>query len=307
MTRSHRSEDDRTRPSEMAASGMSGSRTRLGVLVPRNVDPGGFAEWAEREGLDIVATGEHLHSSNFTHHALLALAAAAARTSRIRLLTSVTLFPAYSVVLIAKMLSYVDWLSNGRLEVGIGLGGEVPQDLQGAPVSVAGRGRYVDAALPVVRKLLSGSEVTATGEGFALERVRVRPRSVQRPHPPLWIAGRSSAAVNRAVANEAGWLPYLLTPAEISGRLSGTGGAKPSQVAAIVAVAHSADRGQALESFREMLPATRNAGRLNDYIVDATRLDAVRSDYSAAGVQTIVVRSPFDGAKGWRALDRLIR
>ena len=121
---------------------------------------------------------------------------------------------------------------------------------------------------------------------------------MQRPHPPLWIAGRSSAAVNRAVANEAGWLPYLLTPAEISGRLSGTGGAKPSQVAAIVAVAHSADRGQALESFREMLPATRTSGRLNDYIVDATRLDAVRSDYSAAGVQTIVVRSPFDGAKG---------
>jgi alkanesulfonate monooxygenase SsuD/methylene tetrahydromethanopterin reductase-like flavin-dependent oxidoreductase (luciferase family) len=286
---------------------MSGGRTRLGVLLPRNVDPGGFAEWAEREGLDVVASGEHLHSSNFTHHALLALAAAAARTSRIRLLTSVTLFPAYSVVLVAKMLSYVDWLSNGRLEVGIGLGGEVPQDLQGAPVSVVGRGRYVDAALPVVRKLLSGSEVTAAGEGFALEDVRVCPSSVQRPHPPLWIAGRSTAAVNRAVANEAGWLPYLLTPAEISERLARVGGRKPSRVAAIVAVAHPTDRGQALESLREMLPATRNAARLTDYIVGATGVDAVRSDYSAAGVQTIVIRSPFGGAQGWQALDRLIR
>jgi alkanesulfonate monooxygenase SsuD/methylene tetrahydromethanopterin reductase-like flavin-dependent oxidoreductase (luciferase family) len=279
----------------------------LGVLVPRNVDPGGFAEWAERKGLDVVATGEHLHSRNFTHHALLALAAAAARTSRIRLLTSVTLLPAYSVVLVAKMLSYVDWLSNGRLEVGIGLGGEVPQDLQGAPVSVADRGRYVDAALPVVRKLLSGSEVTAVGEGFALEGVRVCPRSVQRPHPPLWIAGRSPAAVKRAVANEAGWLPYLLTPTEIRERLSRVGGSKPDRVAAIVAVAHPADRGQAMESFREMFPASRDAGRLNDYIVDGTGIDAVRSDYSGAGVQTVVVRSPFHGARGWQALEKLIR
>lgn len=289
------------------ASGVSSGPTRLGMLVPRNVDPGGFAEWAEREGVDVVATGEHLHSSNFTHHALLALAAAAARTSRIRLLTSVTLFPAYPIVLVAKMLSYVDWLSNGRLEVGIGLGGEVRQDFHGAPVSVAARGRYVDAALPVVRKLLSGSEVTAVGEWFALEGVRVCPRSVQQPHPPFWIAGRSRAAVSRAVANEAGWLPYLLTPTEISARLNQAGGSKPSRVAAIVAVAHPADRVRALASFRDMLPAAGNAGRLNDYVVDATGVEAVCSDYAASGADTIVIRSPFDGDRGWRALDRLLR
>ena len=150
VTRSHRSEDDRTRPSEMAASGMSGSRTRLGVLVPRNVDPGGFAEWAEREGLDIVQLASicirAIHAPRSPSFGSRSCADISYSVAYI--CDSVS---AYSVVLIAKMLSYVDWLSIGRLEVGIGLGGEVPQDLQGAPVSVAGRGRYVDAALPVVR------------------------------------------------------------------------------------------------------------------------------------------------------------
>jgi len=286
---------------------MSDDVPRLGVLVPRNVDPGRFAEWAEQTGLDVVATGEHLHSKVFAHHALLALAAAAARTSRIRLLTSVTLFPAYSVVLLAKMLSYVDWLSGGRLEVGLGLGGEVPQDLQGAPASVARRGRYVDAALPVLTQLLAGEQVTASGEQFALEGVRVCPRSIQRPHPPFWIAGRSRAAVQRAVANGAGWLPYLLTPAEISRRLSETGGSRPDRLAAIVAVSHPADRARAIEQFQRVLPAARNTARLPEYVVGATGIEPVRSEYSAAGVQTLVVRSPFDGDQGWRALRQMMR
>jgi alkanesulfonate monooxygenase SsuD/methylene tetrahydromethanopterin reductase-like flavin-dependent oxidoreductase (luciferase family) len=297
----HRSEPGRAGE----AFGMS-DVPRLGVLVPRNVDPGGFAEWAEETGLDIVATGEHLHSTVFAHHALLALAAAAARTSRIRLLTSVTLFPAYSAVLLAKMLSYVDWLSSGRLEVGLGLGGEIPQDLQGAPVPVARRGRYVDAALPVLKQLLAGEQVTAAGEGFALEDVRVCPGSIQRPHPPFWIAGRSGAAVRRAVANGAGWLPYLLTPAEISQRLNDAGGSRPDRLAAIVAVSHPIDRASAIAKLQQVLPAARNTFRLHDYVVGATGIEPVRSEYSAVGVQTLVVRSPFDGDQGWRALRDLM-
>ena len=89
-------------------------------------DPGditGEARHAERLGFDLAAAGEHVFFHGPVGNAFVTLAAAAAVTERIRLLSAVTLLPVYPMVLAAKMAATLDLVSHGRFELGVGVGG----------------------------------------------------------------------------------------------------------------------------------------------------------------------------------------
>ncbi len=168
------------------------------------------ARTAEALGYDLVTAGEHVFFHGPVSNAFVTLSAVAAVTSRVRLVSALTVLPMYPMALAAKMAATLERLSQGRFELGIGVGGEYPAEFAAAGVPVAGRGRAVDEALPVLRRLLAGERVTATGSWGALEDTVLDP-APGRP-PPIWIGGRTPAAQRRAARFGDVWLPYLTTP-----------------------------------------------------------------------------------------------
>src|SRR5487761_1863589 len=125
-------------------------------------DPGdvaGEARDAERLGFDLGAAGEHGFFHGPVSNAFVTLAAAAAVTERIRLLSALTILPLYPMALAANL----DRVSHGRFGLGIGVGGEYPPEFEASGVPTAGRGTRTDQALEVLIRLLSGEKVTADG------------------------------------------------------------------------------------------------------------------------------------------------
>jgi alkanesulfonate monooxygenase SsuD/methylene tetrahydromethanopterin reductase-like flavin-dependent oxidoreductase (luciferase family) len=280
---------------------------RLGALVPRGVDPAGFASWGEDAGLDVIACGEHVVSGDFAHQSILALAAAAAKTSRIRLMTSVVVAPLYPLPLLGKMLSYLDWISTGRLEIGLGLGGESPREYQAAMVDRRHRGKYLDEAISALRSILSGNSTDADGPLIRFDEVQVTPASVQTPHPPLWVAGRTHAAIRRAAANDAGWLPYLMNPSDIKRVRDTASGSLPIRVAAIAVMVDPSEAGDAASAMVRGFPNSKQPDKLARYAPDPdARPQQVLADYAEAGVGTLLIRTPFDGVRGWQSLRNVV-
>ena len=141
----------------------------------------------------------------------------AARTTRLRLVTSVMILPHRHPVLAAKMLATLDVLSRGRLTVGVGVGW-LREELEvlGAP-DFERRGAASDEILTIFKTLWSGAPVSFTGEFFRFAEVRCLPVPIQTPHPPIWIGGHSRAALRRAARHGDGWHPVGANPASMLG------------------------------------------------------------------------------------------
>ena len=175
-----------------------------------------FAERAEDWGFDRVTIGEHVMDGTPPQPTLLSLpavAAAAGATRTLRVMTGIVIAPLYHPVLLAKLVATVDVISHGRLDFGIGISGQrgtrVEYDALGIPVET--RGRRVNEMLQVMKRLWTEEQVTHHGDFFDFEGVTLLPRPVQKPHPPIWMAGRSNAAMRRAATQGDGWYPYLFT------------------------------------------------------------------------------------------------
>jgi probable F420-dependent oxidoreductase len=129
---------------------------------------------------------------------------AAALTSRLRLGTSVLLTVLRNPVQLAKSLSSLDQLSQGRLTVGVGIGGHVPESLFG--LSSEHRARRFVEGLQVMKALWTQPRATVTGTFWQFENVPMEPKPVQKPHPPLWFGAREEVALKRAVRHGDGWM-----------------------------------------------------------------------------------------------------
>ncbi len=141
-----------------------------------------------------------------------ALAACAAVTSRVRLGTSVLLLPLHPPVVLAKQLATIDILSNGRLILGVGIGGR-PDDFSAASVPMAKRGSRAAEAIQIMKQVWAGEPIRHHSTHFAIECGPVGPLPVQRPHPPIWMGGIQEPALRRI--------------ARIADGFIGTGGAGP--------------------------------------------------------------------------------
>jgi probable F420-dependent oxidoreductase len=163
----------------------------------------------EALGLDSVHSGEHL----LFHHggsmnAFVGLAGAAAVTKRVKLVTTITYAPLYPAAILAWLATSLDHASNGRFEMGIGVGGEYPPAFELAGVNIHERGARTDESLAMIRKLWSGEEVTFEGRFNHFHDIRWRPLPVQA-RLPIWIGGRKEAAMRRAARFGDGWMPYM--------------------------------------------------------------------------------------------------
>jgi probable F420-dependent oxidoreductase len=191
--------------------GVQGSGQLPGPLP----DPGRFravAELAEELGYDSIWAGEHLSFVNAILDVGVALAAFAAVTERIQLGTGVVLLPLRHPSLVAKQAASLDYLSGGRLMLGVGVGGEGEKDFEAAGVRVQERGARADESIAALRVLFSDRPASFTGRFYRFEGVAIEPAPVQVGGPPILVGGRSGAAQRRAGRLGDGWLPYLVSP-----------------------------------------------------------------------------------------------
>jgi len=118
----------------------------------------------------------------------------AARTSTLRLGMGVSLLPLHHPVDLAEQLAVLDVVSGGRLDVGLGRGGTL-QDYQTFQSDRADARARVEEGIALMRRAWSGAPFDFRGRFHAAERLHVKPRPVQRPHPPLFVAANSEDSV----------------------------------------------------------------------------------------------------------------
>ena len=258
-----------------------------------------LARRAEEWGYDLLACGEHVFFHVPTTNAFVALAAAAGATSRIRLLSAVTVLPAYPAALAAKMAATLDGVSGGRLELGVGVGGEFPAELTACGVDPAERGARTDEALEQMALLFAGGPVRHDGRFATLAGVRLDPLPVQRPGPPVWVGGRRPAALRRAARFGDAWLPYMVTPEGLAAGLATTtalagehGRAAPAG-AVFLWSGVGRDGGAARAAALEFLAATYRqdfTGLAARYVPAGTPAEVTGRlrEYGEAGARTVV-------------------
>lgn len=154
--------------------------------------------WAEGHGFDNVWLSEHhLAEDGYAPAVLPTAAAIAARTKSIRIGTAVMDLPFHHPVRVAEDAAVVDVISNGRFELGVGVGYRV-EEFESFAVPKAERGRRTSEALEIIRRLLDGETVTFKGRFFEVNNAKISPPSAQQPRLPIWAGGFTPAAAQRA-------------------------------------------------------------------------------------------------------------
>ena len=171
-----------------------------------------LARSVEELGFESVWTGDHVSFHNPLYESLTLLSTYAAITSRIRLGTAVYLLALRSAAIAAKVTSTLDVLSGGRLIFGVGVGGENPKEFELCGVPHGERGARVSEGIDAVRALWRDTPATFKGRFNRFEGVSIDPKPVQKPGPPIWIGGRSDAALARAGRQGEGWVSYVVQP-----------------------------------------------------------------------------------------------
>ncbi|HUG38298.1 MAG TPA: TIGR03619 family F420-dependent LLM class oxidoreductase [Candidatus Limnocylindrales bacterium] len=167
----------------------------------------------EASDIDSIWLSDRLSSPAPVPEVMTTLAAIAARTRRLKFGPSVIVLPYRTPVVAAKEMATIDWMSRGRLFPAVGVGVELPREFEASGVPFRERGRRTDEAIRVIRLLWSEPEVTFTGDFYKLDRVTIFPKPWQSP-PPIWIGGKSDAAVRRTARLGDGWMPSFITPEE---------------------------------------------------------------------------------------------
>ena len=179
----------------------------------------GLASRAEELGFDSVWVHDHLFNVGHVfdriggrpyYEPLTLLSFVAARTTRVRLGTSVLVLPYHNPIRLAKIAATLDVLSQGRLILGVGVGA-IEKETQAMGNAFAERGAFSDEAIAVMRTLWSEDDPHFDGKYSRFAGMKFSPKPLQKPIPVL-IGGVSRAAIRRAARIGDGWHPLGLSP-----------------------------------------------------------------------------------------------
>jgi probable F420-dependent oxidoreductase len=193
------------------------------------------AQESEARGISTLWVGEHVvlfeeYASSYPYAAdgripspsgsgllepMVTLSYLAACTKTVRLGTAMLLLPQRNPVYVAKEVSSLDWLSGGRVDLGVGVGW-LKEEFEALGVPWERRGVRTDEYLEVLRTLWCDDTSSFDGETFHLPECEMFPKPVQRPHPPIHIGGETDAALRRAALTGQGWHTFNRSPEELA-------------------------------------------------------------------------------------------
>jgi probable F420-dependent oxidoreductase len=179
---------------------------------------------AERLGFDSVWANDHVNTPKYVREGFgepprfyepySYLSFVAARTTRLRLATAITVMSFRHPAMLAKQVATLDQLSGGRFILGLGIGAYRQESEVIWPGSTLHRGRHAEEFLPAIQSLLSERRSSFSGEYFTFEDVESYPKAVNGS-VPLLSGGNSVASRERAARYASGWLPAGLLPEEL--------------------------------------------------------------------------------------------
>ena len=193
------------------------------------------AEGAQARGVGTIWVGEHVvlfeqYESQYPYavdgripappgsgllEPIVTLTYLAARTSTVRLGTAMLLLPQRNPVYVAKDVSTLDWLSDGRVDLGVGVGW-LKEEFDALNVPWEHRGRRTDEYLQVLRTLWVDDTSEFHGETYDLDPCEMFPKPVQTPHPPIHIGGETKAALRRVARHAQGWHTFNRSPEQLA-------------------------------------------------------------------------------------------
>src|SRR6478752_7820816 len=133
------------------------------------------------------------------------LAAAAAVTSRIDLITGIALLIQRDPIITAKEAASIDLISGGRFVFGVGAGWNI-EELSNHGTDPKTRGALLDERIEAIKALWTDEPAEYHGRYVDFDASFLRPKPVQTPHPPIFIGGDSNATVKRVIRHNAGWI-----------------------------------------------------------------------------------------------------
>lgn len=160
-------------------------------------------------------------SSSDYYECWTSISAMAATTKKIRVGPLVGCVGYRNPALLAKMATTVDRISEGRLNFSIGAGWKRDEHLAyGYPFPTpAARVRQMDEALTIIKSMWTRNRTTFAGKYFSVNEVELGPKSVQKPHPPIWIGGGGEQLLLKAVARHADVWDVWCNPEQYSRKL----------------------------------------------------------------------------------------
>jgi probable F420-dependent oxidoreductase len=202
----------------------------LTFLTEKSGDPGAIAREAENSGFESFFVAEHLvMPSHYTTYyprgrdgkvpefyanlidPFVALSIAASATSRIKIGTAICLLPERDVIETAKVTASIDLYSKGRLILGVGAGW-FPEESKIMGVDFPRRWTHLRESVEALRLLWANDDVSYTGEIVNFPAVKLGPKPVQKPGPPILLGAHDPKYALKRVARYAdGWCPGGLT------------------------------------------------------------------------------------------------
>ncbi|HEX4161139.1 MAG TPA: LLM class F420-dependent oxidoreductase, partial [Acidimicrobiales bacterium] len=193
------------------------------------------AAGAEERGIGTIWVGEHVvlfteYESQYPYaedgripappgsgllDPMVTLTYLAARTETVRLGTAMLLLPQRNPVYVAKEVATLDWLSGGRVDLGIGVGW-LKEEFDVLNTPWPRRGKRTDEYLEVLHTLWTDDVSSFTGETYQLPPCEMFPKPLQDPQPPIHIGGETPAALRRAARHGQGWHTFNRSPAQLA-------------------------------------------------------------------------------------------
>ena len=167
-------------------------------------------KWLDQLGAELVwFTEHHFIDDGYLPSWAPVAGAMASVTKNVRFNTDICLLPFNHPVRLAEDLAVLDNLSNGRAEIGLGLG-YAPHEFRGFGIPKSHRVSLMEEGLTILKRCFTGEKFSFKGKRYALNDVLITPSYVQEGGPPLWIATMSEAGADRVARFDAHILPQGL-------------------------------------------------------------------------------------------------
>ena len=194
-------------------------------LTDQTVRPAELGRAVEDRGFESIWIGEHSHIPVATRSpwpggpvypesyrrfvdAFVSLSAMAGVTSRLKLGTCITLVPARDPIILAKQVASLDYVSKGRVLFGIG-GGWNLEEIANHGIDPVQRWKVMRERILAMKEIWTKDAAEYHGKSVNFDPIWSWPKSVQKPHPPILVAGEGEYALRRVVDYGDGWMPIL--------------------------------------------------------------------------------------------------